>query len=118
MSRHRAYQNYDYENDLDEYDGEDYAEEEASDLSPEDKAQMAEGTAEVRKVLATQAQMVTTQQIQEALWHYYYDIDKSVAYLINKFIDPAPKTTLTKTKVPQTKQTPTSDGKFSLVFCL
>lgn len=112
MSRHRVYQNYDYENDLDEYDGDDYAEEE-NDLSPEDKVQMAEGTAEVRRALATQAQMVTTQQIQEALWHYYYDVDKSVAYLINKFIDPASKTNSTKAKGPPPRQTPTSDGMFS-----
>lgn len=104
MSRHRAYQNYDYENDLDEYDGDQYAEEE-NELSPEDKVQMAEGTAEVREALASQAQMVTTQQIQEALWHYYYDVDKSVAYLISKFIDPAPKTAPTKAKGSPLKQT-------------
>ena len=30
--------------------------------------------------------MVTTAQIQEALWHYFYDIDKSVAYLVTKHI--------------------------------
>lgn len=110
MSRHRAYQNYDYENDIDEYDGDEYAEEEENELSPEDKVQMAEGTAEVRRVLASQAQMVTTQQIQEALWHYYYDVDKSVAYLINKFIDPAPKTAPTKAKVPPLKQ---NDSEYS-----
>lgn len=113
MSRHRAYQNYDYENDLDEYDGDEYAEEEENELSPEDKLQMAEGTAEVRRLLATQAQQVTTQQIQEALWHYYYDVDKTVAYLINKFIDPASKTGSAKSKGSPPKQTPSSDGKLS-----
>lgn len=118
MSRHRVYQNYDYENDLDEYDGEEYAEEEENELSPEDKAQMDESTAEVRRVLASQAQMVTTQQIQEALWHYYYDVDKSVAYLINKFIDPAPKPAATKSKGPSPKQTPASDGKSSAELLL
>lgn len=79
-------------------------------MSPEDKTQMAEGTAEVRSVLASQAQMVTTQQIQEALWHYYYDVDKSVAYLINKFIDPAPKTAPTKVRGPPPKQ---NDSEYS-----
>lgn len=111
MSRHRVYQNYDYENDLDEYDGEEYAEQEEDELSPEDKVQMAEGTAEVRRVLAAKAEMVTTQQIQEALWHYYYDVDKSVAYLINKFIDPAPKTGNIKPKETPPKQPPSSGGK-------
>jgi hypothetical protein len=54
--------------------------------------QMEAGTAEIRSILGPQASKVTTAQIQEALWHYYYDVDKSVTYLITKFIDPpAPK---------------------------
>ncbi|KAK6073911.1 elongation factor Tu GTP binding domain-containing protein [Seiridium cupressi] len=93
MSRHQAYRNYDYENDLDEYDGGvELEEEEEGGLSAEDRAQMEAGTAEVRSLLGPQASKVTTAQIQEALWHYYYDIDKSVGYLMNKFIEPpAPK---------------------------
>lgn len=93
MSRHRIFQNYDYENELDDFDGEleAEAEEEQDELSPEDKVQMAEGTAEVKMILGPRVDKVTTQQIQEALWHYYYDIDKTVAYLIGKFVDPAPK---------------------------
>lgn len=41
MSRHQAYRNYDYENDLDEYDGggDDY-EEEGEALSAEDKGML------------------------------------------------------------------------------
>jgi elongation factor 1 alpha-like protein len=55
--------------------------------------QMEAGTAEIQRILGPQAPKVTTAQIQEALWHYYYDVDKSVAYLISKFVDPpAPKT--------------------------
>ncbi|KAG6363676.1 hypothetical protein INS49_008777 [Diaporthe citri] len=112
MSRHRMYQNYDYENDLKEFDGDELAEEEEEEeeeeLSPEDKAQMTAATAEVKSMLGPQASKVTTQQIQESLWHYYYDVDKTIAYLISKFIDPAPKPTA-KTKVPKT--TPqASDG--------
>lgn len=93
MSRHRIFQNYDYENELDDFDGEleGEGEEEQDELSPEDKVQMAEGTAEVKALLGPRVDKVTTQQIQEALWHYYYDIDKTVAYLIGKFVDPAPK---------------------------
>ncbi|KAK7943165.1 uncharacterized protein PG986_012278 [Apiospora aurea] len=92
MSRHQAYRNYDYENDLDEYDGEEAYGEEEEELSPEDKAQMEAGTIQVRDALGPQASKVTTAQIQEALWHYFYDIDKSVAYLVTKHIaSPAPK---------------------------
>lgn len=93
MSRHRIFQNYDYENELDDFDGEYEAEEEEeqNELSAEDKVQMAEGTAEVTALLGPSADKVTTQQIQDALWHYYYDIDKTVAYIIGKFVDPTPK---------------------------
>ncbi|KAK2597707.1 hypothetical protein N8I77_012473 [Diaporthe amygdali] len=100
MSRHRMYQNYDYENDLDEFDGNELAEEEEEELSPEDKAQMTAATAEVKSMLGPQASKVTTQQIQESLWHYYYDVDKTIAYLISKYVDPTPKPAA-KTKAPK-----------------
>jgi elongation factor 1 alpha-like protein len=29
---------------------------------------------------------ITDRQIQDALWHYYYDVDKSVAYLIKEYM--------------------------------
>ncbi|KAI0199858.1 hypothetical protein F4808DRAFT_431503 [Astrocystis sublimbata] len=89
MSRHQAYRNYDYENDLDEFEGEiDSADEE--ELSPEDRAQMNEGTVQVRAALGTEASKITTKQIEEALWHYYYDVDKSVAYLVSKYVATKP----------------------------
>ncbi|KAL7932730.1 hypothetical protein V8C35DRAFT_328333 [Trichoderma chlorosporum] len=78
---------YDDDDFVDQYD--DLEEEE--EMSPEDKIAMQNGTAEVRKALGTEAGKVTVTQIQEALWHYYYDIDKSVAYLTKTFIAPAPK---------------------------
>ncbi|KAI1079899.1 HBS1 N-terminus-domain-containing protein [Whalleya microplaca] len=87
MSRHQAYRNYDYENDLDEYEGDDYLDEE-EELSPEDRAQLEAGTAEIRAALGNESSKITPQQIQEALWHYYYDVDKSIAYLTSKFIAP------------------------------
>ena len=110
MSRHRMYQNYDYEEDLDEFEGGGYAEEEeeAEELSPEDRAQMTAATEETRKILGPQANKVTTQNIQEALWHYYYDVDKTVAYLVSKFVDPAPKPAA-KSK-PQKSTPPISAG--------
>ena len=39
------------------------------------------GTIAVREKLPDNAKHLTDKQIQESLWHYYYDIDKSVAYL-------------------------------------
>lgn len=116
MSRHQAYRNYDYENDLDEYDGEDDHEEEGDVMSAEDKgtanaptnactvangdvAQMEAATVEVRTSLGPQASKVTTAQIQESLWHTYYDVDKTVAFLITKYIDPPTPKAAKKTPV-------------------
>ncbi|KAI8965085.1 P-loop containing nucleoside triphosphate hydrolase protein [Daldinia sp. FL1419] len=90
MSRHQAYRNYDYENDLDEYEADEFEDEE-EELSPEDQAQMSAGTAQIRAALGVEASKVTTRQIQDALWHYYYDVDKSVAYLISKYVAPSSK---------------------------
>ncbi|KAI0026089.1 hypothetical protein F4780DRAFT_774286 [Xylariomycetidae sp. FL0641] len=89
MSRHQAYRNYDYENDLDEYEGADYSDGE-EELSPEDRAQMTAASAQVRAALGTESAKVTSRQLEDALWHYYYDVDKSVSYLTTKFLAPKP----------------------------
>lgn len=74
---------------VDEHD--DFGDEEGDDdMSPEDKVAMAQGTAQVQQALGADAK-VTVAQIQEALWHYYYDVDKSAAYLRRTFISPPPK---------------------------
>jgi len=108
MSRHQLYRNYDYENEMDDYDGGGQSDGEEGGLSAEDQALMTEGTAQVQQALGSEAAKVTVAQIQEALWHYYYDVDKSVAYLIGKFISPTPKATPKKTKAP--------DGKWRDLF--
>ncbi|PHH65938.1 hypothetical protein CDD81_886 [Ophiocordyceps australis] len=64
---------------------------EDDELSAEDHEAMKTGTAEVQQTLGPDASKVTVAQIQDSLWHYYYDVDKSVAYLRRNFISPAPK---------------------------
>jgi len=75
---------------MDEFEG--FSEEE-EELSPEDRALMNQGIADVQAALGVEASKVTTAQIEESLWHYYYDIDKTVTYLTTKFINPPPKAT-------------------------
>jgi len=59
---------------------------------------MTAGTAQVRAALSSNTSKITTAQIEEALWHYYYDVDKSVAYLTSKYISPrTPAPAKTKT---------------------
>jgi len=44
------------------------------------------GTIAVREKLPPTATHVTDKQIQESLWHYYYDVEKSVEYLANTYM--------------------------------
>ncbi|KAL1871608.1 hypothetical protein VTK73DRAFT_1957 [Phialemonium thermophilum] len=91
MSRHQAFRNVQSTLEEHYYDSDDAYSEEEEGLSPEDEALMQQGTADVRAALGVEASKVTTEQIQEALWHYYYDVDKTVTYLMTKFISPPPK---------------------------
>jgi hypothetical protein len=42
------------------------------------------GTIAVREVLPAATTQITDKEIQESLWHYYYDVEKTVAYLLSK----------------------------------
>lgn len=68
------------DDDFDEDYDEDYDEPQGEELTDEDKQQMQQGTIKVRQGLGA-AYNVSDKDIQEALWHYYYDIGKSVSYL-------------------------------------
>jgi elongation factor 1 alpha-like protein len=77
--------NIDYDDDDDYYDEEEYDEEEAGEGTTEDdKEQMRVGTICVREALGEFEAGISDTQIHEALWHYYYDVGKSVTYLKNK----------------------------------
>lgn len=80
MSNRRV-KSLEYEDDDLDYD--DYDEDEQQDeLSSEDKEQLRLGTIEVRKQLGPAFDMfVGDTEIQDALWNYYYDISKSVAFI-------------------------------------
>ncbi|EXJ92949.1 elongation factor 1-alpha [Capronia epimyces CBS 606.96] len=67
--------------DEDDYDDfEDYDDDDDEDLSPEDKEQLRQGTIKVREALGS-AFPSTDKEIHESLWHYYYDVGKTVTYL-------------------------------------
>ena len=89
MSRHKLIKNLDLDDELDDYDGgEDYdADPNAEELSAEDKENMAVGTIAVRAELP-EGSDITEKQIHEALWHYYYNIEKTVGYLMKEFVTP------------------------------
>ena len=74
------------------------------------------GTIRVRELLhGENAATVTDKQIQEALWHYYYDVDKSVAYITSTYIDKAAKAS--KKKKPAGKSGDGSmTGGFTTIY--
>jgi len=90
MSRHQAVRNLDYQDELDDFEG--YSDEGADELSPEDQALMASGIAAVSLALGDNIKKISKATVEESLWHYYFDADKTVAYLTSKFIDPPKKT--------------------------
>ena len=55
-----------------------------TELSEEDKENLRLGTIQVREVLQESAARITDKEIQESLWHTYYDVNKTVGFLLNK----------------------------------
>ena len=90
MSGHRRVKNLDYDDDdIEDYD-EEYGEEQyaATDnsdgMTPEDREQLRQGTLKVRAAMS-EAHNFSDQQIQDALWHYWFDADKTIIYLKSMF---------------------------------
>jgi elongation factor 1 alpha-like protein len=79
MSKHRV-KNVSLDDDLyDDVDDDEGEDNETETLTAEDKEQLRLGTLKVREALPGIS--LSVGEIQEALWHYYYDVGKSVAYL-------------------------------------
>ena len=83
MSRHKLVKGLDLHEELDDYDGaeDDTYEEE---LAPEDKEHLRRGTIEVRSTLGSDFP-ATDKEIEESLYYYYYDVRKTVNYLLSRF---------------------------------
>lgn len=66
-----------------EYDDDDYEDDEYDEVDPAEQEQLEAYTNEVLNELRTGQPPVTStrQEVQEALWHYYNDVAKSVNYL-------------------------------------
>ena len=83
---HRAknigYDDDDLYDEEEEYYGDEEVKEGGDGLTDEDREQMRIGTVKVREALDTSINAsVTDEAIRDALWHYYYDVAKSVTYL-------------------------------------
>ncbi|KAF7508651.1 hypothetical protein GJ744_009043 [Endocarpon pusillum] len=87
MSKHRIKSvalEDDYADDYyeDDEDQSGYVEEDG--MTAEDQERLRVATVQARNTLGQGFTSITDKEIQDALWHYYYDISKSVSYLKNK----------------------------------
>ncbi|KAF2713728.1 hypothetical protein K504DRAFT_144801 [Pleomassaria siparia CBS 279.74] len=81
-SGHQRAKNVGYDDYDDDYNDNYYDEEEndGNGMTDEDREQLRIGTIKVREGLDSTI-IVSDAQIQESLWHYFYDVEKTVAYL-------------------------------------
>ncbi|KAK3175119.1 hypothetical protein OEA41_002365 [Lepraria neglecta] len=89
MSRHKLVKALDLDEELDDFDGgtePGYDDE----VSADDKEQLRLGTIKVRDILGEDAG-IPDKEIEDSLWHYYYDIDKTVNYLLSQKTNSQPK---------------------------
>ena len=78
---HRRVKDISYDQEDDYYDENDAYDEESQGLSAGDQEHMRTGTIAVRAGLGPDSDMTTDTEIQDALYYYYFDTDKSIAYL-------------------------------------
>lgn len=86
----------------DSYYDADKAVEALSETLAEEEARMNDAAADVLQRLGENSDKVTPKQMQDAIWHYYYDIDKVVSYLDRTYINP-PEKPKPKAKAPPTE---------------
>lgn len=70
-----------------------------SEIQAEEEAKMNDAAADVLQRLGENSDKVTPKQMQDAIWHYYYDIDKVVGYLDRTYVNP-PEKPKPKAKAP------------------
>ncbi|KAI9847463.1 MAG: Hsp70 suppressor, GTPase facilitates ribosomal subunit dissociation [Sclerophora amabilis] len=104
MSRHRIVHNLDLDDELADYDGgEDYEDDAGEELGEEEAEHLKNCTATVREALKDEIPNIGDKEIQDSLWHYYYDVDKSVKWLRGQQNSASEKTTKKKLSQQQSK---------------
>ncbi|KAK6343614.1 Hsp70 suppressor, GTPase facilitates ribosomal subunit dissociation [Orbilia blumenaviensis] len=84
MSRHKIIRTMNLADELDDFDGEEDYYEEEEGMSSSDKARMADGLRRVREVIGNDIPSLTDEKIEETLWYYYFDVERSITYLLNQ----------------------------------
>ena len=86
MSRHKNIRGLNLDDELNDYDGDDgYYDEEPAEqqMSPADKARMANALRQTKNIIG-EVPSLTDQKIEETLWYYYFDVERTVGYLLSE----------------------------------
>ena len=125
MASHKRVKDIDYdEDDMYSGDEDDYDNTGDDGLTAEDKENFATLTPVVRAELEEAGLQVENKEIEDALWHYFWDVGKSVTYLKNakQPKNPATKTPAVKEKAKskfdqaQEESAKKSGGEFVVPF--
>ncbi|KAL9596256.1 MAG: hypothetical protein Q9219_005917 [cf. Caloplaca sp. 3 TL-2023] len=81
MSRHKLVKTMDLDDELDDFEGVGYDD----DYDESAESRLQKGLLEVRMVLGPSVS-VSDKDIEDSLWHYYYDADKTVNYLLRECV--------------------------------
>ncbi|KAI4281658.1 MAG: hypothetical protein L6R38_003529 [Xanthoria sp. 2 TBL-2021] len=73
------------DDELDDFDGADFDDDYdgSEELTADDKARLQNGVRQVKTILGPSIN-VSEKSIEDSLWHYYYDVDKTVNYLLQQ----------------------------------
>ncbi|KAL8895901.1 MAG: hypothetical protein Q9192_003378 [Flavoplaca navasiana] len=109
MSRHKLVKTMNLDDELDDFDGADFDD----DYNGLEDSQLQNGIREVRTILGPSV-IVNERSIEDALWHYYYDVEKTVNYLLQQQAPTTSNKPVEKNKASSTGKSKVSAEGFFL----
>ncbi|KAL8813496.1 MAG: hypothetical protein Q9200_000231 [Gallowayella weberi] len=79
MSRHKLVKTMNLDDELDDFDGADYND----DYEATEESRLQDGVRDIRAILGSSIK-ISDQDIEDSLWHYYYDVSKTVNYFLQQ----------------------------------
>lgn len=76
MSRHRNVRNLDYDELLEDDSG-------AGEISPADAEKLDRAVDEIIAIIGND---FAIEDVKDAAWHYYFDVEQSMNYLLGEFV--------------------------------
>ncbi|KAI5807426.1 P-loop containing nucleoside triphosphate hydrolase protein [Peziza echinospora] len=113
MSRHQNIRNMNLADELGDYDYDyDSGDYEGEEMSEDDKIQMKIALSKVRAVIGSEIPGLSDKKIEDTLWDYYYDVEKTVNYILNTY-RPGGAAKIKKKAQPKAQATIPAGGAFA-----